>query len=78
MKRAYLKSELTVIQRLGSRLDHTTTEILMIAFFAVAVATLSNLAIHGIKLKTIIAFPVLFVLSAGLMFLFSLILRKIN
>ena len=65
----------------GYVLNRTTADILKIAFFAAALATLNNLVMHDglvlAKLKlSILAFLCIFVMSASLMLVFSIILRR--
>ena len=64
---------------------HVTTEILTIAFFAVAIPTLNSFVFHEVRPGTdlsanlkvyALAFVSMFALTAGLMFVFSIILRR--
>ena len=60
-----------------SKLSRITTDILMFSFVAAALATLNNAVMHGMTLKeSMLAFLSIFALSAGLMFVFSIILLR--
>ena len=77
MSKRYKKlSELPMFQRPRFGLSRINTDILMISFVASALATLNNAVTHKIKLEeSILAFLAVFALSAGLLFVFSIILR---
>lgn len=62
-----------------SGLSRTTTDILLFALFAAAVATLNGVVMHKPKLEQSIAmFLLSFALGAGPMLVFSFILRRRN
>ena len=66
-----------LFQRPRSKLSRITTDILMISFVAAALATLNNAVMHGMTLEqAIIAFLSIFALSAGLLFVSSIILLR--
>lgn len=62
-----------------SGLSRATTDILLFALFAAALATLNNIVMHKPRLEqSILAFLVAFALGAGPMLVFSFILRRRN
>ena len=73
MSKRYKKSaELPMFRR-----RRITTDILMISLFAAALATLNHAVMHSMKLEeAILAFLLIFALSAGLMLILSIILLR--